>query len=79
MTTGLFGRARAHAWDRSQFAKTAGEMPRRAPGIETYSQAQTKSALHFGPDKPLPASLVRKLLDTRMAEGIRRPVRAQGG
>ena len=29
---------------------------------------QTKSALHFRPDEPLPASLVRKLLKTRIAE-----------
>jgi uncharacterized protein YdhG (YjbR/CyaY superfamily) len=34
--------------------------------IEGYSQ--TKSALHFDRDKPLPASLVRKLLKARMAE-----------
>jgi uncharacterized protein YdhG (YjbR/CyaY superfamily) len=37
--------------------------------IEGYSQ--TKSALHFDPDKPLPASLVRKLLKTRIAESKR--------
>jgi uncharacterized protein YdhG (YjbR/CyaY superfamily) len=29
---------------------------------------QTKSALHFSPDKGLPAALVRKLLKTRIAE-----------
>jgi uncharacterized protein YdhG (YjbR/CyaY superfamily) len=41
---------------------------------ETQGYSQTKSALHFGPDSPLPASLVRKLLKTRMAEGgHRRP------
>jgi uncharacterized protein YdhG (YjbR/CyaY superfamily) len=38
-----------------------------AGDIEGYSK--TKSALHFGPDKPLPVSLVRKLLKARMAEG----------
>jgi uncharacterized protein YdhG (YjbR/CyaY superfamily) len=38
-----------------------------AHDIEGYSK--TKSALHFGPDKPLPASLVRKLLKARIAEG----------
>ena len=38
-----------------------------AGDIEPYSK--TKSALHFGLDKPLPASLVRKLLKARMAEG----------
>ncbi len=37
--------------------------------IEGYSK--TKSALHFGPDKPLPASLIRKLLKSRIAEGKR--------
>jgi uncharacterized protein YdhG (YjbR/CyaY superfamily) len=41
-----------------------------ARDIEGYSQ--TKSALHFGPDKPLPASLVRELLKARIAEGRRR-------
>jgi uncharacterized protein YdhG (YjbR/CyaY superfamily) len=38
-----------------------------ARDIEGYSQ--TKSALHFGPEKPLPAVLVRKLLEARIAEG----------
>ncbi len=38
-----------------------------AHDVDGYSQ--TKSALHFGPDNPLPASLVRKLLEARMAEG----------
>ena len=37
-----------------------------AGDIEGYSK--TKSALHFGPDEPLPAALVRKLLKARMAE-----------
>ncbi len=32
---------------------------------------KTKSALHFGPDRPLPTSLVKKLLRARMAEGAR--------
>jgi uncharacterized protein YdhG (YjbR/CyaY superfamily) len=38
-----------------------------AGDIKAYSQ--TKSALHFDADNPLPASLVRKLLKTRIAEG----------
>jgi uncharacterized protein YdhG (YjbR/CyaY superfamily) len=38
-----------------------------AGDIEDYSQ--TKSALHFAADSPLPTSLVRKLLKTRIAEG----------
>ncbi|MDP9034416.1 MAG: DUF1801 domain-containing protein [Myxococcota bacterium] len=37
-----------------------------AADIEGYSR--TKSALHFGPEKPLPATLVRKLLEARIAE-----------
>lgn len=41
-----------------------------AGDIDGYSK--TKSALHFGPDKPLPAALVRKLLEARIAEGQRR-------
>jgi uncharacterized protein YdhG (YjbR/CyaY superfamily) len=30
--------------------------------------SQTKSALHFTPEKPLPVALVRKLIRTRLAE-----------
>ncbi|MES1205731.1 MAG: DUF1801 domain-containing protein [Pseudomonadota bacterium] len=41
--------------------------------LEGYSH--TKSALHFGPEKPLPAALVRKLLKARIAERTRRPAR----
>jgi uncharacterized protein YdhG (YjbR/CyaY superfamily) len=41
-----------------------------AADIEGYGQ--TKSALHFGLDRPLPTSLVRKLLKARIAEGSRR-------
>jgi uncharacterized protein YdhG (YjbR/CyaY superfamily) len=37
-----------------------------AADIEGYSH--TKSALHFGPDEPLPSSLVEKLLQARIAE-----------
>jgi uncharacterized protein YdhG (YjbR/CyaY superfamily) len=40
-----------------------------AADIERYSQ--TKSALHFGPEKSLPVALVRKLLKARIAEGGR--------
>jgi uncharacterized protein YdhG (YjbR/CyaY superfamily) len=32
------------------------------------SYSQTKSALHFSSDKPLPISLVRKLIKARIAE-----------
>ena len=35
-------------------------------GLEGFSR--TKSALHFDADRPLPASLVRRLLRTRLAE-----------
>ena len=40
-----------------------------AGDIKGYSK--TKSALHFGPDKPLSPALVRKLLTARMAESKR--------
>ena len=36
---------------------------------ELEGYAGTKSAVHFGPDRPLPAALVRKLIRTRIAEG----------
>jgi uncharacterized protein YdhG (YjbR/CyaY superfamily) len=45
-----------------------------AAALEGYSQ--TKGAIHFGPDRPLPSTLVRKLLEARIAEGER--VRAAG-
>jgi uncharacterized protein YdhG (YjbR/CyaY superfamily) len=37
-----------------------------AGDLEGYGK--TKSALHFGPDEPLPATLVRKLIKARIAE-----------
>jgi uncharacterized protein YdhG (YjbR/CyaY superfamily) len=37
-----------------------------AGDLEGYGK--TKSALHFGPDEPLPAILVRKLIKARIAE-----------
>jgi uncharacterized protein YdhG (YjbR/CyaY superfamily) len=37
-----------------------------AADVKAYGQ--TKSALHFDPEHPLPASLVRKLLKARLAE-----------
>ncbi|MGH7272685.1 MAG: iron chaperone [Polyangiaceae bacterium] len=38
-----------------------------ARDLDAYSR--TKSALHFSSSKPLPASLVRRLLKARIAEG----------
>jgi uncharacterized protein YdhG (YjbR/CyaY superfamily) len=35
---------------------------------ELSGYRQTKSALHFQPDRPLSTTLVRKLIETRMAE-----------
>ena len=35
---------------------------------DTEGYSKTKSALHFDLDRPLPASLVRKLLQARIAE-----------
>jgi uncharacterized protein YdhG (YjbR/CyaY superfamily) len=37
-----------------------------AADVEGYEG--TKGAIHFGPEKPLPSSLVRKLLKARIAE-----------
>jgi uncharacterized protein YdhG (YjbR/CyaY superfamily) len=38
-----------------------------ADEVEDYDQ--TKSSLHFDPARPLPATLVRKLVKARIAEG----------
>jgi len=35
---------------------------------DTKRYSQTKGALHFSPNEPLPAALVRKLIKTRIAE-----------
>jgi uncharacterized protein YdhG (YjbR/CyaY superfamily) len=35
---------------------------------ELSAYSRTKSALHFEPKRPLPVALVRKLIQTRMAE-----------
>jgi uncharacterized protein YdhG (YjbR/CyaY superfamily) len=37
-----------------------------APALEGYER--TKGSLHFSPDKPLPATLVRRLIRARIAE-----------
>src|SRR6476660_6299900 len=37
---------------------------------ETDGYVQTKSSLHFPADTPLPRGLVKKLLDTRIAEAL---------
>lgn len=37
-----------------------------AKGVAAYEQ--TKGSLHFSPEKPLPAALVRKLVKARIAE-----------
>ena len=44
-----------------------------AGDLERYEG--TKSAVHFGPDRPLPPTLVRKLIRTRIAEGKPKPRR----
>ena len=43
--------------------------------VATHVRAygQTKSALHFPPEKPLPATLVRRLIKARLAEMEERP------
>jgi uncharacterized protein YdhG (YjbR/CyaY superfamily) len=45
--------------------------------LQTLSEAiarydRTKSSLHFDPRRPLPATLVRRLIEARLAEGPRR-------
>jgi uncharacterized protein YdhG (YjbR/CyaY superfamily) len=35
---------------------------------ELADYSQTKSAVHFGPDEPLPTTLVKKLVKARLAE-----------
>jgi len=40
----------------------------RSLSSELSSYSQTKGALHFSCDKPLPTSLVRKLIKARVAE-----------
>jgi uncharacterized protein YdhG (YjbR/CyaY superfamily) len=40
----------------------------RALASELEGYDMTKSALHFRPDKPLPATLVRKLIQARIGE-----------
>ncbi len=40
----------------------------RTLAAEVRGYSQTKGALHFTPDKPLPVTLVRKLLKARIAE-----------
>lgn len=41
---------------------------------ELEGWTRTKSSLHFGPDRPLPVTLVRRLLRTRIAELPAAPV-----
>jgi uncharacterized protein YdhG (YjbR/CyaY superfamily) len=41
-------------------------LPRLADDLRGYTM--TKSALHFPVDRPLPKTLVKKLVDTRLAE-----------
>ena len=50
----------------SYFPFSGSTLATLARDLEKYDQ--TKSALHFHPDKPLPATLVRKLLKARIAE-----------
>jgi uncharacterized protein YdhG (YjbR/CyaY superfamily) len=51
----------------SYFPFSGSTLAALAPALEGYGG--TKSALHFDPAKPLPATLVRKLIKARVAEG----------
>jgi uncharacterized protein YdhG (YjbR/CyaY superfamily) len=42
----------------------------KALARDVSSYDQTKSSLHFSPEKPLPLALVRKLVNTRIKETI---------
>jgi hypothetical protein len=44
-------------------------LPKLASELEGYTM--TKSALHFSVDRPLPETLVRKLIAARRSEGPR--------
>jgi uncharacterized protein YdhG (YjbR/CyaY superfamily) len=50
----------------SYFPFSGSTLKALADDLRAYSQ--TKSSLHFHPDKPLPAALVRKLIKARVAE-----------
>jgi uncharacterized protein YdhG (YjbR/CyaY superfamily) len=45
---------------------------------ETAGYTKTKGALHFPVDEPLPKELVKKLLDTRMAEAFGSSAQTRG-
>ena len=44
---------------------------------DVASYGQTKGALHFYPEQPLPTALVRKLLTARLAETVRSAPKAK--
>jgi uncharacterized protein YdhG (YjbR/CyaY superfamily) len=50
----------------SYFPFSGSTLGKLADALQAYDQ--TKSSLHFHPDKPLPATLVRKLIKARIAE-----------
>ena len=50
----------------SYFPFSGSTLKTLADDLQAYGK--TKSALHFSPDKPLPATLVRKLIKARIAE-----------
>jgi uncharacterized protein YdhG (YjbR/CyaY superfamily) len=50
----------------SYFPFSGATLKTLAPYVAGYEQ--TKGSLHFTPDKPLPAALVRRLIKTRIAE-----------
>lgn len=55
------------------FARHCSYFPFSGATLGTLGEAlrgweRTKSALHFTPDRPLPAALVRRLVEARIAE-----------
>lgn len=53
----------------SYFPFSGSTLKTLARDLDRYDQ--TKSSLHFSPEKPLPIALVRKLVKTRVKEGPR--------
>jgi uncharacterized protein YdhG (YjbR/CyaY superfamily) len=49
-----------------------------ALAAEVSAYSRTKSALHFSTKQPLPPDILRKLLDTRLAEIQRKPLSRAG-
>ena len=52
----------------SLFVTNSSVFDKFAKELAPYSRGNTKTTIHFSPDKPIPASLVKKIVTTRLAE-----------